>query len=53
MEAVSRLAGHLREQMARVIVGQDELKTQCVIVWLCQGHALLEGVPGIAKTEAG
>jgi len=50
MEAVARLAGHIREQMARVIVGQDELKTQCVIVWLCQGHALLEGVPGIAKT---
>src|SRR3954463_9543953 len=50
MEAVARLAGHVREQLGRVIVGQDELKSQCLTVWLCGGHALLEGVPGIAKT---
>jgi MoxR-like ATPase len=50
MEAVTRLAGHLRGEMSRVIVGQEELKTQCLVVLLCQGHALLEGVPGIAKT---
>jgi MoxR-like ATPase len=50
MEAVPRLAQHVREQLGRVIVGQHELKTQCLIVLLCEGHALLEGVPGIAKT---
>src|SRR3954470_21025726 len=50
MEAVARLAGHVREQLGRVIVGQDELKSQCLTVWLCGGHVLLEGVPGIAKT---
>ncbi len=50
MEAVQVLAQHVREQMGRVIVGQDDLKTQCLVVLLCEGHALLEGVPGIAKT---
>lgn len=50
MEAVPQLATHLREQLGKVIVGQDDLKTQCLLVLLCRGHALLEGVPGIAKT---
>jgi MoxR-like ATPase len=50
MEAVPKLAHHMREQMGRVIVGQDDLKTYCLVVLLCQGHALLEGVPGLAKT---
>ncbi len=50
MEAVPRLARHVRDELGRVIVGQQELKTQCLIVLLCDGHALLEGVPGIAKT---
>jgi len=52
MEAVAQLAKHIREEMSKVVVGQDELKTQCLIVLLCGGHALLEGVPGIAKTLA-
>jgi MoxR-like ATPase len=38
--------------MGKVVVGQDELKTQCLIAHLANGHALLEGVPGIAKTLA-
>jgi MoxR-like ATPase len=50
MESVTKFAQHVRNEMSAVIVGQDELKTQCLIVLLCQGHALLEGVPGIAKT---
>ncbi len=50
MEAVPRMASHVREQLGRVIVGQHDLKDQCLVVLLCEGHALLEGVPGIAKT---
>jgi MoxR-like ATPase len=50
MEAVVRLAQHVQGEMDKVIVGQDELKRQCLVTILCQGHALLEGVPGIAKT---
>jgi MoxR-like ATPase len=52
MEAVVALAQHVRQEMGKVVVGQDELKTQCLITLLAQGHALLEGVPGIAKTLA-
>ena len=50
MEAVSAVVSHLRQQMSRVIVGQTEMLDQCVLALLCRGHALLEGVPGIAKT---
>jgi MoxR-like ATPase len=50
MEAVVRLGQHVRREMSKVVVGQEELKTQCLVALLCQGHALLEGVPGIAKT---
>jgi len=50
MEAVPKLLQHFRGEIGKVVVGQEELKTQCLIALLCQGHALLEGVPGIAKT---
>jgi MoxR-like ATPase len=52
MEAVPKLVLHIRTEMGKVVVGQEDLKTQCLIALLCQGHALLEGVPGIAKTLA-
>src|SRR6202790_3972118 len=52
MEGVPQLVLHFRSEMSKVVVGQEELKTQCLIALLCQGHALLEGVPGIAKTLA-
>lgn len=50
MNAVSELVRHIREEMGKVVVGQDELRNQCVVALLCRGHVLLEGVPGIAKT---
>jgi MoxR-like ATPase len=50
MNAVPRLVQHMREEMDKIVVGQGELRNQCVIAMLCRGHVLLEGVPGIAKT---
>ncbi len=50
MEAVAAVASHVRRQMSKAIVGQSEMLDQCLITLLCRGHALLEGVPGIAKT---
>ena len=50
MQTVSRVLSHGRIELAKVIVGQEELITHCLLTILCQGHALLEGVPGIAKT---
>jgi len=52
MEAVPKLIEHIRLEMGKVVVGQEELKTQCVMALLCQGSVLLEGVPGVAKTLA-
>jgi MoxR-like ATPase len=42
--------GSLREEMARVIVGQTHLLDRLLIALLSNGHVLLEGVPGLAKT---
>jgi MoxR-like ATPase len=52
MEAVPALARHVLTEMNRVIVGQARLKNECLIALLCEGHALVEGVPGLAKTLA-
>lgn len=49
---VQKLIAHARAEMAKVIVGQDEVINQLLAVLICGGHALLEGVPGIAKTLA-
>ena len=42
----------LREEMGRVIVGQKHLLDRLLIALLSNGHVLLEGVPGLAKTLA-
>src|ERR1700728_2259980 len=42
----------LREEMGRVIVGQKHLLDRLLIALLTDGHVLLEGVPGLAKTLA-
>jgi MoxR-like ATPase len=38
------------QEMRKVIVGQEEAMRGLLIALFCQGHALLEGVPGTAKT---
>jgi len=40
----------VRQQVGRVVVGQDEVIEQLLIAILSRGHCLLEGVPGLAKT---
>jgi MoxR-like ATPase len=40
----------LKAELARVIVGQDEVVDLLVIALLARGHGLFEGVPGLAKT---
>lgn len=41
---------HIRNELAKVIVGQDEVIEQVLVAILAEGHALIEGVPGTAKT---
>ena len=42
----------LLDYMNAVIVGQEDLVRKLVITLLCNGHLLVEGVPGLAKTKA-
>ena len=41
---------HIRTELAKVIVGQDQVIEQILVAILAEGHALLEGVPGTATT---
>ena len=50
LAATRQLIEHARTEMGRVIAGQSAVIEEAIIALLCQGHALLEGVPGIAKT---
>ncbi len=49
-EAHQRLAA-VRGELARVIFGQDQVVTEALTALLAGGHALLVGVPGLAKTR--
>ena len=46
----SELLQAVREEIARVVVGQDYLIERLLAALLCNGHVLIEGVPGLAKT---
>lgn len=48
-EIIGKL-GALKQEIKKVIVGQEETIDQLLITFLAGGHALLEGVPGLAKT---
>jgi MoxR-like ATPase len=50
LRATARLIAHGRRELGKVIAGQPEFIDQALITVLCHGHALVEGVPGIAKT---
>jgi MoxR-like ATPase len=50
VENLARLTTHIRTELSKVIIGQQEIVDQLLIVLACGGHALLEGVPGLAKT---
>jgi len=49
-EYVSATIAHIRGELRKVIVGQDEPIEQILVALLAEGHALVEGVPGTAKT---
>ena len=40
----------VREQIKKIIVGQDEMVRLIMVALLADGHVLIEGVPGVAKT---
>jgi MoxR-like ATPase len=53
LESVRRLRdgfSDIKQQLARVIVGQDQVIEELLIALFSRGHCILEGVPGLAKT---
>ncbi|MFK7926233.1 MAG: AAA family ATPase [Bacteroidia bacterium] len=53
VEAADAMAAkykELKEEIAKVIVGQEEVVDNLLIALFCKGHTLLVGVPGLAKT---
>ena len=50
--ALAAMTVHARRELSKVIVGQQESLDLLLLTIVCGGHALLEGVPGVAKTLA-
>jgi MoxR-like ATPase len=53
LESVKRLReafDNIKQQLSRVIVGQDQVIEELLIALFSRGHCILEGVPGLAKT---
>jgi MoxR-like ATPase len=51
VERYATVAGEIETEIGRVIVGQRSLVRDVLLCLLCEGHALLEGVPGLGKTQ--
>jgi len=50
MSDIQQVARRVQQNVARVIVGKDEVIELCLVALLCEGHILFEDVPGIGKT---
>ncbi|MBC7242824.1 MAG: MoxR family ATPase [Anaerolineae bacterium] len=50
IKEVQSLAEQVKENVGRVIVGKEEVVELALIALLCEGHLLIEDVPGIGKT---
>ncbi len=50
--AANELFAQGQREIGRIIAGQEEAVAQALLTMLCGGHALVEGVPGVAKTLA-
>jgi MoxR-like ATPase len=48
--SVASTVEHIKTELRKVIVGQDDVIEHILIALLAEGHALIEGVPGTAKT---
>ncbi|MCH8217042.1 MAG: MoxR family ATPase [Planctomycetes bacterium] len=46
----SEVVGRVRREISKVIVGQSDLVERLILALLCNGHVLIEGIPGLAKT---
>ncbi len=49
-DALKEKTKEIRQSIGKVIVGQDDVVEKLLVAILCNGHSLLVGVPGLAKT---
>ena len=52
MQYLTELGTRVRGELGKVIVGQKDVIDQLLVVLVSGGHAVVEGVPGLAKTLA-
>ena len=50
IKEIAGLISQVKKEVAKVVVGQEKVINGFICAMLCDGHVLLEGVPGIAKT---
>ncbi len=50
LSQASALAGAIRNEIKKVLIGQDEVIDQVLVALIACGHVLIEGVPGLGKT---
>lgn len=47
---LKKLSSDIQSEMSKVIVGQQSMTERLLLALLCNGHVLIEGIPGLAKT---
>lgn len=52
IKKIAKILQLIKSEMGKIVVGQEEIVEGLVMGLLCNGHVLVEGVPGIAKTLA-
>ena len=50
LESLRRAHQQMRSEVGKIIIGQEKVLDQLLMAIFCRGHALLVGVPGLAKT---
>ena len=50
LESLKSAVGNIKKELAQVIVGQEKFIELLIVALLVDGHVLIEGVPGVAKT---
>lgn len=50
LEALKSAASTIKKELGKVIIGQEEFINLLIVALLADGHVLIEGVPGVAKT---
>ena len=50
MQSSNRIVTALKQNIARVVVGKEDVVELLLTALLCEGHVLIEDVPGVGKT---